>query len=302
MVAELEGLVAIAETGSMERAASVLNVTPSALTRRIQRLEVELGCVLLDRHFKPPKLTQAGFEALEKSRTILSYLGDLKASSYAKTKPMGPFRLGLSHSLARPEISRTIIDLGITFPLLRPNICTDVSPHLLERLHLGDLDAALVILPMETAFTQDLKAFTLSHQEFRLVQARASGRKRSSKPLELHDRTWILNPPGCLVREEIRRRVEKLGAPFRVSAEVQNSDLQLLLIAGNMGVGIVEANFLRTHVLRNQLSLVDDSRFNVSARVVYFRGRNLGTREQVALALEQILLKHFQNDENVRDE
>lgn len=52
MFAELEALVAVAETGSMERAANDLRLTPSALTRRIQRLEVELGVVVLDRHFK----------------------------------------------------------------------------------------------------------------------------------------------------------------------------------------------------------------------------------------------------------
>jgi DNA-binding transcriptional LysR family regulator len=294
MLAELEALVAVAETGSMERAAGVLHVTPSALTRRIQRLEVELGLVLLDRHFKPPKLTQAGFEALEKTRTILSSLGDLKASSCAKAMPVGPFRLGLSHSLARPEISKIIIGLRTQFPLLQPRISTEVSPQLLERLHLGDLDAALVILPLETALPRDLNGVTLSRQEFRLVQARTSARRRSSKPLQLDQRTWILNPPGCLVREEISKRVERLGAPLRVSAEVHNSDLQLSLIAGNMGVGIVEADYLRTHSLRAQLSIMDDPRFNLSARVAYFRGRNLGTRDKVALELERMLVNHFQ--------
>ncbi len=46
MFAELQALVALAEAGSMERAAINLYLTPSALTRRIQRLEVELGVVL----------------------------------------------------------------------------------------------------------------------------------------------------------------------------------------------------------------------------------------------------------------
>jgi len=65
LFAELKALVALAETGSMERAANDLYLTPSALTRRIQRLEIELGVVLLDRHFQNLRsLTQAGFEVL----------------------------------------------------------------------------------------------------------------------------------------------------------------------------------------------------------------------------------------------
>src|SRR5215472_9289263 len=104
MFEELKALVAIAESGSMERAADRLSLTPSALTRRIQRLEVELGAVLFDRHFKPPKLTQAGFEILEKSRTVLSALSDLKNCASGGTPPAGPFRLGLSHAVAQPDI------------------------------------------------------------------------------------------------------------------------------------------------------------------------------------------------------
>ncbi|MGO9842919.1 MAG: LysR family transcriptional regulator, partial [Candidatus Acidiferrales bacterium] len=88
MFAELKALVALAGTGSMERAANDLYLTPSAFTRRIQRLEDELGVVLLDRHFKPPKLTQAGFEVLDKSRAILSSLSELKASTSGNTAPV----------------------------------------------------------------------------------------------------------------------------------------------------------------------------------------------------------------------
>src|ERR1700691_713420 len=114
----------------MERAANDLYVTPSALTRRIQRLEVELDVVLLDRHFKPTKLTQAGLEVLEKSRAILLSLSDLKASSSEAATPVGPFRLGLSHALARPEISEVILELGKQFPLLQPRICNDLTSQL----------------------------------------------------------------------------------------------------------------------------------------------------------------------------
>lgn len=293
MFAELKTLVALAETGSMERAANDLYLTPSALTRRIQRLEVELGVVLLDRHFKPPKLTQAGFEVLEKSRAILSSLSDLKASTSGNTSPVGPFRLGLSHALARPEISKVIIELGKQFPLLQPSICDDISCQLLARLHLGELDGALVILPIDTALPHDLAGVTLAHEAMRLVQARTSAQLRSSRSSEFYRRNWVLNPVGCLVREEIKNRVERLGAPLIVAAELHNPDLQLSLIAGNVGVGMLRASFLRTHSLRARLSIIEHPKFNISIRIAFFRARHLGTREQVALELQRILVKHF---------
>lgn len=297
MFAELEALVAVAESGSMERAANDLHITSSALTRRIQRLEVELGVVVLDRHFKPTKLTQAGFEVLEKSRAILLSLSDLKAPK-SGTTPVGPFRLGLSHALARPEISKVILELGKQFPLLQPNICNDITSQLLARLRLGELDGALVVLPTEIALPHDLKGVTLSREVMRPVQARTSGRRGSSRSSsEFYRRNWILNPVGCLVRAEIKNRVEKLGAPLMIAAELHNPDLQLSLIAGNVGVGMVQDRFLQTHFLRSQLSIIEHPNFNLSIRIAFFRGRYLGTRERAALELQRILMKHFADAE-----
>jgi DNA-binding transcriptional LysR family regulator len=295
LFAELQALVALAETGSMERAANDLYLTPSAFTRRIQRLELELGVVLLDRHFKPPKLTQAGFEVLEKSRAILASLSNLKTSASGTTIPVGPFRLGLSHALARPEISKVIIDLGKQFPLLQPSIGNDISCQLLARLRLGELDGALVVLPTEAALPQDLEGVTLAHDSMRVVQARTSAQPKSSKCSEFYRRNWVLNPAGCMVREEIKNRVERLGAPLLVAAELHNPDLQLSLIAGNVGVGMLGASFLRAHALRTRLSIVEHPNFNISIRIAFFRARHLGTREQVAVELQRILVKHFED-------
>jgi DNA-binding transcriptional LysR family regulator len=279
----------------MEGAANDLYITPSALTRRIQRLEVELGAVLLDRHFKPPKLTLTGFEVLEKSRAILSSLAGLKASTSGNVLPVGPFRLGLSHALARPEISQVIIELGKRFPLLQPNIGNDISSELLARLRLGELDAALVVLPTNTDLPHDLEGVTLSHEAMRVVQARTLNKRRSPRSAEFYRRNWVLNPVGCLVREELENRVARLGAPLLVAAELHNPDLQLALIAGNVGVGMLRASFLRGHPLRTRLRIIEHPNFNISIRIAFFRGRYLGTREQVGLELQQILEKHFES-------
>jgi DNA-binding transcriptional LysR family regulator len=294
LFAELQALVALAETGSMERAANDLCLTPSALTRRIQRLELELDVVLLDRHFKPPKLTRAGFEVLEKSRAILTSLSDLKTSTSGTAIPVGPFRLGLSHALARPEISNVIIELGKQFPLLQPSIGNDVSCQLLDRLRLGELDGALVVLPAEKILPEGLEGVTLADDTMRVVQARTSAKATSSKCPEFYRRNWVLNPAGCMVREEIENRVERLGAPLVVAAELHNPDLQLSLIAGNVGVGMLQASFLRTHSLRSRLSVIEHPNFNFAIRIAFFRARHLGTREQVALELQRILVKHFE--------
>ena len=51
---------AVARTLSFSRAAEVLNVAQPALSRQIQQLEDEFGVLLIDRSFRPLKLTNAG--------------------------------------------------------------------------------------------------------------------------------------------------------------------------------------------------------------------------------------------------
>jgi hypothetical protein len=80
-----------------------------------------------------------------------------------------------------------------------------------------------------------------------------------------------------------------------VAAELHNPDLQLSLIAGNVGVGMLGTSFLRTHALRTRLSIVEHPNFNISIRIAFFRARHLGTREQVAVELQRILVRHFED-------
>jgi hypothetical protein len=96
------------------------------------------------------------------------------------------------------------------------------------------------------------------------------------------------------VREELKTRVERLGAPLVVAAELHNPHLQLSLIAGNVGVGMLRASFLRTHSLRTRLSIIEHPNFNISIRIAFFRSRSLGTREVVAVELQRMLVKHFE--------
>lgn len=292
MFAELKALVTLAETGSMERAARGLHVTASAFSRRIQRLEAELGIELLDRHYKPPRLTPGGLAAVERSRAILSSVTELRASVSRDSPPAGPFRLGLSHAVAQPGIAEVIVELGRRFPLLRPTISNDTTPRLLSRLQLGELDAAVGVLPAKFRLPRGLEGVTLEQQAMQVVEARASANSGSSRGSGFYRRGWVLNPTGCLVREEIRARVQRLGVPLVIAAELHDPGLQLALVAGNVGVGVVSAGLLRIHPLKSRLRVVRHPRFELSVRIAYFRARHLGVREPVALELQRMFENH----------
>jgi DNA-binding transcriptional LysR family regulator len=70
----LRAFEAAARLGGLERAAAELNVTASAISKRISTLEDLLGMPLLLRHIKPLGLSAAGKEYLEQVRAALALL------------------------------------------------------------------------------------------------------------------------------------------------------------------------------------------------------------------------------------
>jgi LysR family transcriptional regulator, benzoate and cis,cis-muconate-responsive activator of ben and cat genes len=71
----LRSLVAVAEEGSISRAAQRLHISQPPLTRLIQQLEKELGAQLLLRTARGVEMTEAGKQFLAEARNILTLMG-----------------------------------------------------------------------------------------------------------------------------------------------------------------------------------------------------------------------------------
>ena len=67
---DIAAFVAVADTGSINRAALRLNLTQPATTRRVQNFEAAMSAELLDRRAKPAVLTPIGRQVLEYCRLV----------------------------------------------------------------------------------------------------------------------------------------------------------------------------------------------------------------------------------------
>src|SRR5262249_58289702 len=75
---DIEAFVAVAETGSVNRAAARLNLTQPATTRRIQHFEAAIAdAPLFNRTLKPAALTPLGAHVLEHCRRVLAAVPEL---------------------------------------------------------------------------------------------------------------------------------------------------------------------------------------------------------------------------------
>src|SRR5437763_14754567 len=296
MLDEMRTFVVLAESGSLQRAAERLFLTPSAVTRQIQRLEAALKTPLLDRRVKPGRITREGRAVLDRGRQMLRIMDDLKASSAQDAEPSGAFRVGLSYMLAQPSLVASIQRLTSRFPRLQPVLSTHLRQQLIEQLRTGELDVALGFLSADDTPPGDVASSVLATERLVLVRARGPqprGRRSSkSKDRDL-DARWVLNPPGCFIRQALEARLRELGLPFEVAAAINNIDMQLSLVASGIGLGLIPARFLASHPKRRRLERITRSGVSIEASIVFMQASHLGRREAAATFLQQEFRDHF---------
>jgi DNA-binding transcriptional LysR family regulator len=296
MLDEIRTFVVLAESGSLQRAAERLFLTPSAVTRQIQRLEATLKTPLLDRRVKPGRITREGRAVLDHGRQMLRIMDDLRASGAKDAEPSGTFRIGLSHALAQPSLVASIQRLTSRFPRLQPVLSTHLRQQLTEQVRTGELDVALAFLSADDPMPGDLASSVLATERLVLVKAKGpQPRPRASSKSKDHalDGRWVLNPPGCFIRASLEARLRELGSPFEVASEINNIDMQLSLVASGIGLGLLPARFLASHPKRRRLERITRSGISIEASIVFMQGSHLGRLETAATFLQQEFRDHF---------
>lgn len=100
--------VLIAER-NFSRAASRLNITQSALSQQIQRLESDVGAQLIDRSIVPFELTAAGQLLLDHTRPLLENMKRIDAlATDVKSGKVGRLRIGFVPSLLYSQLPSTV--------------------------------------------------------------------------------------------------------------------------------------------------------------------------------------------------
>ncbi|HEY2595264.1 MAG TPA: LysR family transcriptional regulator [Chloroflexota bacterium] len=170
---QLEALLAVVEVGTFSGAAGRLSLTQSALTRRIQSLEVEFGRPLLVRTRPRAELTPTGEEVAAAARRIASEVDGLRALAPGDTEePRGPLRA------AATAIGLTYLYWRTCEQFLRAHPHVDLVFHDVETpadaarlVKGGGADVAFTALPLP-ADVQGLQVVVLGNVETVLVASR----------------------------------------------------------------------------------------------------------------------------------
>lgn len=126
MLDNLTLFVAIVEAGSLNKAAKQCNIPAATLTRKLQRLEVQLGCQLLHRSPRGLKLTQEGERYFSRCRPLLANLQQAVHDIHNDvTAPVGTVRMLAPINLAVSTLADFWADFLQQFPMIQLDLQLD---------------------------------------------------------------------------------------------------------------------------------------------------------------------------------
>lgn len=149
---ELRYLVALADCGHFGQAAEACFVSQSTLSTGLKKLEDFLGVVVFDRSLKRVTPTPIGREIVESARRIVDEAARIReVASYAKDPMDRTLHLGVIPTLGPYYLPHVLTQVRSAFPKLRLLLREEMTPHMLEHLADGKLEAGLLALPIDDA-------------------------------------------------------------------------------------------------------------------------------------------------------
>lgn len=163
----LQAFLSIAERGSFQRAAAHLNLSQTALSHRMRKLEQDLGLKLLVRTTRQVTLTPAGLELLPKARRIIEEV----AQTFQELRQRGETQqrrvaVGCLPTLAVHYLPDAIRAFAAAYPDVAVKVFDNSAGEISQLVQSGEADFGITIL---AASIWDLEVAPLLKEPFVLL-------------------------------------------------------------------------------------------------------------------------------------
>ena len=230
---------AVAHDGNLTRTAERMNLTQSALSVQIRKLEEWLGHPLFERRNRQLHLTEAGRIALDHADAIFAtgeeLLGTLRNAGAGRRAlrvgALATLSRNFQMAFLRPMLGREDIEL-----ILR----SGSAAELLRSLEALNLDVVLINQPPARDALAPFVAHRLAEQPISLIGApERLARSSASLADRLRTHPVILPTPGSSVRTGFDALSDRLGVRPRIAAEVEDMAMMRLLAREDVGLAVL---------------------------------------------------------------
>ena len=229
---------AVAEEGSITRAAERLHRVPSNLSTRLKQLEEQLGVDLFLRERQRLQLSPAGKVLLDYAAKLFA-LHDEAHAAVQGGQPAGDFLLGTMYSTAATHLPDLLAAYHRAYPAVNLQVQSGPSAELLEGLLTNRLDAALVDGPLEFA---GLDGVPLCDE--RLVLITEADHPPVHSALDVQGRAVFTFRRGCSYRMRLEAWFAHDHATMGRAMEIESYQGMLACVIAGSGVALMFESML----------------------------------------------------------
>ena len=232
-------LVAIAEHGTLARAAEIVNLVPSAVSRRLQELEAALGVTLLHRSPQSVRFTEAGTLLLARARRILKEVNEIHTDLIGLDHgTRGRVRLAASTFALFESLPDDLAHFRLDFPEIDIEFQSLSSKRVMAGLYAKHIDigifaAARVPPGIEGAlYRQDRLTVLVPQHHVLATRAGLTLAELAGHP--------IIGPPaGTETEKVLRDHAKRAGLTLKAPMQVASLDGMVLMVQAGLGVCLV---------------------------------------------------------------
>ena len=240
--------MAVAEAGSMGKAAIRMNTAQPAVSRAIADLERALGVALFERSAKGVELTKYGRALLDSATAVFNELREsIKTIDFLADPSHGEVRIAGNEAMIAGLVPVIFGRLRRRYPGVSIHVVQSTTATIQSAL-LRAREVDLVLARLAPPFDDDIEAETLFEEHSHVVASASSpwSRRRKLVFSDLVDEPWALPAPDTLVGSMFAEAFRKSGVPYPTrNVAFGHIQLHVSLAASGQFLAILPGSVLR---------------------------------------------------------
>ncbi len=255
-ISALETFIKTAELLHFGKASRACNLSPSALTRTIQRLEEEMGQPLFLRDNRSVALTDAGRQLLIYARNSVQEWQHFQETIAAReARVSGSISVYASITAVYSLLPDLLEAYRSTYPDVQLALRTGAAERAIEQLMSGEIDLAVAALP-DTKQTQ-LEFMPLAETPLLFIAPTAPDFPLPNR-LDLSVVPLVV-PQSGVARNRLDAWLRHNHIVPNISTEVSGNEALIAMVRLGAGVGVVPRLALERSPLRNDVAIIDNA-------------------------------------------
>lgn len=282
---QLRTFLAVAQEGSLTRAAERLHLSQPAISLQLKSLQESLGVELFRRTPRGMQLLRAGEQLLPHAERVLAAASSLKATAVGLSHTVsGRLRIG---TILDPEFIRLgafLRALVERYPELETDLSHGISGWTLRQVKAEVLDVGFYLGEPDDA---RIHSITLTPFSYRVVAPRGWKQRVAGRDWrQLAALPWIWTPPDSAHNRLLSQVFTDLNVAPRVVAQVDQEACMLDLVKSGIGLSLVRDSIALREAHAHGLVIADSVALSTELSLVCLKRRK--DEPAIAGALELI--------------